>query len=283
MTERGSWLGQKKTSRYITDRLQTLGIKNNLHSYYHKRMNWYNIIATLSGSKYNDISFLIVAHYDSKNRRSSDDAPGADDNASGIAALLELAEIIKQQPFQTKIQFVFTSNEEYGHSGSRAYAKDLRKGGMQIGGVMIIDVVGYYNASTIFSKEPFSILFDGFSTVRKAKMICKMIYNIILAVIYPGKSLKLGVRDLDLHLMPSEYKKKKIYNHIKWVIGDKKSSGEETSFWSEGFSAVYLNALHRNPYWHTYRDRLEYLDLNTIEHAIWFSHSLLSYWDRNIS
>lgn len=279
MDERGSWYGQKKTSEYLKARLQAVGIKYTLHTYHNKGKKWDNIIATLPGKKGNDIRFLTVAHYDSKNWNSSEDAPGADDNGSGIAVQLELADIIKHQPFENTIQLIFSSNEEYGHSGSIAFAKELRRRGARVGGIIILDVVGYHNGTAIFSKEPLMLMLDGHSTARKAKMLFKMVYNMILSILYPGKSLKLGVRAQDLHLIPPGYRN----NRVKLVGGNMKNSGEETSFWSEGFSAVYLNALHRNPYWHTYRDRLEHLHLDTIQHATWVSYSLLSYWNQNVS
>jgi len=103
-----------------------------------------NIEAELRGRR----EIVVVgAHYDSVN------SPGADDNASGVAAMLALARGLAQErpahPFGS-IRFVAFANEEapYSHSeamGSLAYARRCRARGERVAGMMSIESIGYYS------------------------------------------------------------------------------------------------------------------------------------------
>lgn len=91
-----------------------------------------NIICNKQGttaSKYNN-TIIIGAHYDSRSENISDikiNAPGADDNASGVSALLELAYILSSMHLNNNIEFVLFSGEEQGQWGSRHYVRVLNE------------------------------------------------------------------------------------------------------------------------------------------------------------
>ncbi|MDY0198359.1 MAG: M20/M25/M40 family metallo-hydrolase [Tenuifilaceae bacterium] len=101
-----------------------------------------NVIATLTGTKYPDQYVVIGGHYDSINRNSSN-APGADDNASGTAAVLEIARILSEQELDRSIIFCAFSGEEYGLYGSAAFAQRCANQGMNILGYFNLDMIGY--------------------------------------------------------------------------------------------------------------------------------------------
>lgn len=88
---------------------------------------------------------LITAHLDSIifGIGASQAAPGADDNASGSAAVLEAARILSKYRFKHTIRFVLFTGEEQGLIGSRAYASRLAGQGAQILGVFNMDMIGY--------------------------------------------------------------------------------------------------------------------------------------------
>lgn len=88
---------------------------------------------------------LITAHLDSTifGVSPSQPAPGADDNASGSAAVLEAARILSKYRFKHTIRFVLFTGEEQGLIGSRAYASRLASQGAQILGVFNMDMIGY--------------------------------------------------------------------------------------------------------------------------------------------
>jgi hypothetical protein len=100
-----------------------------------------NVIATLTGTKYPDEVIVIGGHYDSITYSGLE--PGADDNASGTAGVLEIARILSQHSFDRTIIFCAFSGEEYGLYGSEAYADRCAQQGMNIHGYLNLDMIGY--------------------------------------------------------------------------------------------------------------------------------------------
>ena len=104
-----------------------------------------NVIATLPGKVYPDQYIVVGSHYDSF--AWSGIAPGADDNASGTAAVLELARILSQYEFDRSIVFCTFSAEEEGLIGSEYYASQAQAQGMDILGYFNFDMIGYRHNS----------------------------------------------------------------------------------------------------------------------------------------
>ena len=112
------------------------------------RYNLKNIICYQEGSTEYDNNHLILitAHYDSRMQdinQSDARAPGADDNASGVAAVLELARILSKVDLRNDIQYVLFSGEEQGQWGSTAYVKHLQPNNTKVDLVMNLDMIGY--------------------------------------------------------------------------------------------------------------------------------------------
>lgn len=100
--------------------------------------------------------FIVGAHYDSARG-----APGANDNGSGTAAVLELARLLKtMQPSRgTEVKFVFFVNEEppwfMGEEmGSMQHARELRKNGQNVEGALILETIGWYSQAQNSQKLP---------------------------------------------------------------------------------------------------------------------------------
>jgi len=100
-----------------------------------------NVIATLTGTKYPEEYVVCGGHYDSYSNGGA--APGADDNASGTAGVMEIARILSQYTFDRTIIFCAFSGEEYGLYGSAAYAQAAAQQGMDIHGFFNLDMIGY--------------------------------------------------------------------------------------------------------------------------------------------
>lgn len=100
-----------------------------------------NVIATLTGSVYPEEYVIIGAHYDSYSNSGA--APGADDNASGTSAVIEIARILSQYTFDRTLVFCAFSGEEYGLYGSEAYASRCAIQDMNILGYFNLDMIGY--------------------------------------------------------------------------------------------------------------------------------------------
>jgi hypothetical protein len=122
----------------------------------------YNVVGELAGTDPDAGTYIICAHYDAIGSRSSradlarvgavpgrwdwltHPAPGADDNGSGVAVVLESARILASaQPFPWSIRFIAWSGEELGLWGSRHYADAARARGDHILGVLNFDMVGF--------------------------------------------------------------------------------------------------------------------------------------------
>ena len=106
----------------------------------------HNVVATIRGATEPDAIVLVGAHFDSRNDQISDakgDAPGAVDNASGTAALLEIARSIAAEPPGRTVRLVAFSGEEQGLIGARSYAKAAKTEKMNILLMMNLDMIGH--------------------------------------------------------------------------------------------------------------------------------------------
>jgi hypothetical protein len=102
-----------------------------------------NVVAEITGQVYPDDVVLVCAHYDSTSQSPSTLAPGADDNASGTAAVMEAARILAPYPMDFTVRFVAFGAEEQGLYGSEAYAGAMKISGERVVGVVNLDMIGY--------------------------------------------------------------------------------------------------------------------------------------------
>lgn len=108
----------------------------------------HNVVAVLPGTDPRAGYYVICGHYDATGVRTSgwnwrtDPAPGADDNATGAALILESARILSGHRFPWSIRFIAFSGEELGLLGSRAYAEVAADSGQAVLGVLNFDMFG---------------------------------------------------------------------------------------------------------------------------------------------
>ena len=104
-----------------------------------------NVVAVIQGTEAGAGTIVIGAHYDSIGQPFESGtayAPGANDNGTGVAAILELARIMSQKQYKSTIMFVLFSAEEVGRQGSKAFARWLRDNNIDVVGMMNIDTIG---------------------------------------------------------------------------------------------------------------------------------------------
>src|SRR5579884_3849394 len=106
-----------------------------------------NVIATLQGTDTTSAApvYVVAAHYDSRATDVLDftsDAPGADNDASGVAAVLELARVFAQHPSKATIVFAAFDGKEQGLYGSSFAAQQLAAAGANVKGVLNLDTIG---------------------------------------------------------------------------------------------------------------------------------------------
>jgi Zn-dependent M28 family amino/carboxypeptidase len=131
--------------RYIADTLRGLGYAVARQNYEAQGVDCANLEATIAGSARGGEIVLAGAHYDTV-----PGSPGADDNASGVAAILELARMLRDaQPART-VRLVAFVNEEppfffWGEMGSKVYARAARAGGDDIRVMLSLEMLGCYS------------------------------------------------------------------------------------------------------------------------------------------
>jgi subtilisin-like proprotein convertase family protein len=131
--------GNVTAEHFIYDKLQDYGYQPIIQHFSGAR--GVNIIATKTGTLYPDQEFIICAHYD--NMPSGNLAPGADDNASGVVALLEAARLLRTLDLEYTVKFAAWDEEEIGLVGSQYYAQGASNSGAQILGVLNLDMIAW--------------------------------------------------------------------------------------------------------------------------------------------
>jgi bacterial leucyl aminopeptidase len=151
---------RKKIALAIQNKFISFGYTNTrIDSFYNSAtfksvpyQTWqYNVIATLSGSISPSSISIMGGHYDnySKNSDPFVSTPGANDNASGVAATLEVARVIHNSSFTptATIQFVAFAAEELGLFGSRDYAYKLATSNSTVTMMLNSDMIAYWQGS----------------------------------------------------------------------------------------------------------------------------------------
>src|SRR3984957_4133659 len=119
-----------------------------------------NVIATLQGTASPQRYYVITGHRDSRVTDVTDftsDAPGADDDASGVAVVLELARLFATRQFPGTLVFATVDGEEQGLYGSSFMAAQMKAAGADVQGMFSNDIVGASQAFDGTRPDPFSV------------------------------------------------------------------------------------------------------------------------------
>lgn len=133
--------GNQIAADYLYQELESYG----LEVWYEDFIMWdgyllVNVVAEIPGSDDSEV-YAMIAHLDSINNDDPRIAPGADDNASGMAVTLETARILSSYELEHPIQIAFVNAEEVGIVGAPAWARTQNANGIPIEGVFNIDSV----------------------------------------------------------------------------------------------------------------------------------------------
>jgi hypothetical protein len=145
LVERRSLEGQKKAADYLRAELKKIaGLQVKDQTYNYQGQIYVNLEATLPGTEAPERFIMGGAHYDSISVDLGQ-APGADDNASGVVAMLEAARALGGCQPRRSIRFVFFSNEEIGTIGAQHYVQVLKEtvSADQLIGFINADMIGY--------------------------------------------------------------------------------------------------------------------------------------------
>jgi Zn-dependent M28 family amino/carboxypeptidase len=143
-------------SKYINQ--AALYLKKEFNKIGYSDVTYHRYVAQIDGTQFNlrnvicrkngntDKIVIICAHYDSRMEDLKDalsNAPGANDNASGVAAILEISRILYSIKLDHTIIFALFSGEEQGLLGSNQYARYIANNGMKVHGLINLDMIGY--------------------------------------------------------------------------------------------------------------------------------------------
>ncbi|MEI6946241.1 M28 family metallopeptidase [Paraflavisolibacter sp. H34] len=215
-------------------------------------INLGNVVATLRGTDGADNRiFIISAHLDNMRTSVMDrtgDAPGANDDASGVAALLECARIMSRHAFSATVQFVAFSGEEQGLLGATYMAGKARKEGRPIEAVLNNDIIGSNNSNetNIINNTQVRVFSEGlplYELEKAARSIRQ------LGTENDGKARQLaryvketGERYVDnLQVVL-------VYRNDRFLRG-----GDHSPFVENGFAAVRLTEMNEN-FHHQHQD-----------------------------
>ncbi len=215
-------LGNDKSAQYIYEKLSSFGLVTQYEAF---STTGANVIGTKVGTKFPNRYYVVCGHFDDMPTGAI--APGADDNASGTAAVIELARVLSNYNFQYTIKFIGFDEEEQGLVGSIYYATQAKTRGDTIMGVINLDMIAY----------------DG-NNDGKMNIHTKSVANsqeIGADIVQNNTAFNIGLNTV---IVPSQ------------------PYSDHDSFLNKGYGAVLMiednNDFH--PYYHTVNDKVQYFN-----------------------
>jgi Zn-dependent M28 family amino/carboxypeptidase len=223
----------------------SLGLTTSTHKFAAWGGTYENIIATTSNGSRSQAPLVLAAHYDTM-----PSSPGADDNASGLAVLLEVARRIRRSSLGRPVQFIAFCLEEEDLLGSRAYVAHLLAERQLVHGAIVLECVGYARNEA------------GSQVVPPGIPVTVPTVGNFLAVIgnQASSSLTMAVEQA---MRPYISVLPLVVPGNGELLPDARRS-DHTSFWEQGFPAVMLTdtANFRNPHYHRPTDTIDTLNLD---------------------
>jgi Zn-dependent M28 family amino/carboxypeptidase len=237
---------------YVHQQFAAMGYTPRRQSFTYNRQEVSNIVV---GDEHPDGYYLLGAHYDTVAG-----TPGADDNASGVAVLLEVARLARSLPPPQPWAFIgFTCEEPPAfatpHMGSRVYARRARQQRAKILGMLCLEMVGYYSQAPGSQSLPLPLKLMGYPTTGNfiglvSDRRSRPLLGRLAAAIKGGCRLPAVTLSVPLggHILPEV----RLSDHA--------------NFWDEGYPAIMLTdtAYMRNQHYHGPGDVMERLDLEAM-------------------
>jgi Zn-dependent M28 family amino/carboxypeptidase len=244
-----------RAADYIRDRFSALGLRVREQSYQADGRKVSNLSVEVPGTLRPEEIVVIGAHYDSPPA-----SPGADDNASGTAALLELARLLRDAKPARTLRFTAYVNEEppffqTGLMGSRVSAAEARKKGENITAMLALESIGWYSDAPGSQNypSPFSLFypdrgdFIGFVGNFKSRSLLRRTVG----------AFRRTTRFPSEGVLAPEF-----IAGIGW--------SDHWSFWQEGYPAIMVTdtAPYRNPHYHEATDTPERVDYGRMARVV---------------
>jgi aminopeptidase YwaD len=235
----------RETALYLSQQFTRSGLAVTTHRFGASGQAYDNVIGTTPAENCAAAAPLILAaHYDTVSG-----SPGADDNASGLAVLLEVARRLKQRALTRPVQFIAFCLEEEDLLGSRAYVAYLAETGRSVYGAIVLECVGYASDRKGSQRTPPGIPVAVPSVGNFLALIGNQTSAALTAALSQAMAPLIPIVPLTV---PGNGEQ----------LPDTRRS-DHTAFWEQGFAAVMVTdtANFRNPHYHRSTDTVGTLNL----------------------
>jgi len=240
----------EKTRHYIAKQFKIYGLSVTEDAVDYEGSRSFNIFG--KGKNSGEKSFVLAAHYDTK-----PGTPGADDNASAVAALLEIARCLAGHTFQTPILFAAFTLEEYGFIGSQNFIDKAAAKNNTFTGMISLEMLGYKNSAPHSQNYPPYVDAEkypdsgDFIAVVGNEPSAQLAKNLA-----DGMKLHVPALKVETLVVPGNGE-----NFAEVRLSD------HSPFWDAGIPAVMVTdtAFFRNPNYHLPSDTLDTLDIEFIQ------------------
>lgn len=246
----------EKAAAYIETSFRGFGYALERQAYEWEGREYRNIFVTSVGKKVPQEVIVIGAHYDTVSG-----TPGADDNASGVAGLLELARLFAGKDLDRTIRLVAFTNEEppffrSRNMGSRVFAREARERGEDIVAMICLEMIGYFSDQDDLQGYPLPLM-KGFypDTADFIAVVGNLRSRSLVKQVEQGMKKQAGVGVESLAT-------------FGWVPGIDFS--DHYSFYKEGYRAVMITdtAFYRNHHYHRPTDTAKTLDYSAMAYVV---------------
>src|SRR5437867_9049257 len=250
----------RRAEAYLTEQFTDLGLEVSTHSFKALGGTYRNLIGAMLPQKgdspqaeggQSPSPLIIAAHYDTV-----EGSPGADDNASGLAVMLEVARKLRAVSLRRSLCFIGFCLEEQNQLGSLAYASSLKATGREIRGAIVLECVGYARSEEGSQFAPAGVPIAVPSTGDFLAIIANTASAELAGAVERAANRHVpDLKTLSL-LVPGKGER----------LPDTRRS-DHAPFWDHGYPAIMLTdtANFRNPHYHQLTDTLATLDLTFMQ------------------
>jgi hypothetical protein len=245
-------------ANYVQTQLEALGLQVERQAFTAEGGSYRNLVVRMGPDTAEVV--VIGAHYDVAGAQ-----PGADDNASGVAGLIELARLLQTAKLTRRVELVAYTNEEppffrTPHMGSAVHARALKASGKQARLMLSLECIGYFSDAPGSQAHPVRLLNAVYPTV--GNFIALVGYYEDGAVARRVKTAMMTATDLPVHSI----------NAPGFVVGIDFS--DHLNYANEGFVGMMVTdtAFYRNKAYHTPQDtadRLDYARMGKVVDAVY--------------
>ncbi len=263
----------RQAEEYLAEQFRALGLEVFRHPFDALGASYRNVVATLPASLApsrslpgNPPPLLVAAHYDTV-----PGSPGADDNASALAVMLEVARCLRGVPLSGPVRFIGFCLEEEDLLGSLAYVSSLRTANEEIAGAIVLECVGYARTDKGSQRTPPTGM--GASWRARGGRVQKIPVSVpsvgdFLGIVGNAASAELaGAVEAAANAQVPDLKTVSLLVPGNGELLPDTRRSDHSAFWHYGYPAVMLTdtANFRNPHYHKPTDTLDTLNLEFME------------------